>query len=62
METLIEIWVCIYNYNNNKKDTIYNDLTGRFAQKSSRSYQYVMVVYDYDENVVWGEAVKVEEY
>ena len=34
------------------KDTIYGDLTGRFPQKSSLGNQYVMVIYDYNADVV----------
>ena len=40
------------------KDTTYGDLTGRFPCKSTQGNQYVMVVYDYNANVIWGRAIK----
>ena len=34
------------------------DLTGRFPYKSSRGNQYVMIMYHYDPNVIWGIPLK----
>lgn len=34
------------------KNVVYADLTGRFPHKSTRSNQYLLVVYDYDSNVI----------
>jgi hypothetical protein len=37
---------------------IYNDQTGRFPITSSRGNKYIMVVYDYDSNVILTEPLK----
>ena len=34
------------------------DLTGRFPYKSSRGNQYVMIMYHYNPNVIWGIPLK----
>lgn len=36
-----------------RKDTLHGDLTGRFPHKSSRGNQYLLVIYDYDANLIW---------
>ena len=42
----------------NKKYLTAADLTGRFPYQSSRGNNYVMVMYHYDCNVIWGEPLK----
>ena len=37
-----------------EKEVAAADLTGRFPYRSSRGNQYVMVMYHYDSNVIWG--------
>ena len=41
-----------------EKDLTAADLTGRFPYQSSRGNNYVMVMYHYDCNVIWGEPLK----
>lgn len=36
----------------------YSDQTGRFLVQSSRGYQYVMILYDYDSNVILSKPLK----
>ena len=40
------------------KDVTAADLTGRFPYTSSRGNQYVMIMYNYDANVIWGLPLK----
>ena len=40
------------------KETSYADLTGRFPHVSSRSNEYIFVMYDYDSNLIQGEPIK----
>ena len=40
------------------KDLAAADLTGRFPYRSSRGHQYVMVMYHWDTNVIWGHPFK----
>ena len=37
---------------------IYSDQTGRLPYVSSRGYQYIMIMYDYDSNAIMVEALK----
>ena len=41
-----------------EKEVAAADLTGRFPYRSSRGNQYVMVMYHYDSNVIWGVPLK----
>ena len=34
------------------------DLTGRFPYRSNRGHQYVMIMYHWDCNVIWGQPLK----
>jgi hypothetical protein len=36
----------------------YTDLTGRFPKTSSRGYMYILVLYDYDGNIIQAEPIK----
>jgi hypothetical protein len=36
----------------------YTDLTGRFPKTSSRGYKYILVLYDYDGNIIQSEPMK----
>ena len=38
--------------------TTYADLTGRFPHVSSRGNKYIFVMYDFDSNLIQGEAIK----
>ena len=40
---------------------MYSDQTGRFPHTSSRGYQYLMVMYDYDSNAVVVEPLKIKQ-
>ena len=36
----------------------YSDQTGKFPVQSSRGYNYVMILYDYDSNVILSKPLK----
>ena len=40
------------------KDKGYMDLTGRFPHKSSSGNEYILIIYDYDNNAILAEALK----
>ena len=40
---------------------LYSDQTGRFPYISSRGYQYIMVMYDYDTNAIMIELLKTRQ-
>lgn len=42
----------------NEKDLAAGDLTGRFSYRSSRGNQYVMIMYNWDSNLIWGLPLK----
>ena len=52
----LECFVCIENYTT--KSVGYSDQTGRFPYTSSRGNEYVMVLYDYDSNVILAKALR----
>ena len=37
---------------------IFSDKTGRFPVTSSKGNKYIMIMYDYDSNIILGEAMK----
>ena len=39
-------------------NTGFIDLTGRFPYRSSRGYQYLLLIYDYDSNAILVEPIK----
>ena len=41
-----------------EKEVAAADLTGRFPYKSSSGNQYMMIMYHYDPNVIWGLPLK----
>ena len=41
-----------------EKEVAAADLTGRFPYRSSRGHQYVMIMYHWDCNVIWGQPLK----
>ena len=43
------------------KETGYSDLTGRFPFTSSRGYQYLLIMYDYDSNGILAEPTKSKQ-
>lgn len=42
----------------NNSNTGFIDLTGRFPYRSSRGYQYLLLLYDYDSNAILVEPLK----
>jgi hypothetical protein len=40
------------------EEHIYTDLTGGFPKTSSRGYNYILVLYDYDGNSIQAEPMK----
>jgi hypothetical protein len=41
-------------------EKIYTDQTGRFPVISSKGNTYIMVLYEYDGNVILAEPIKIE--
>ena len=56
-----EIFGKMFNINEIGTNKTYADLTGKFPHKSSRGYQYILVMYDYDSNAIIVEALKTRQ-
>ena len=47
-----------HSYLFHAKETGYADLTGRFPYRSTRGYQYFLVIYDYGNNALLAKTLK----
>ncbi len=47
-----------YDLSNKAKRLMYTNQTGKFPKKSSRGYQYIMVLIEIDSNGIFVEAMK----
>ena len=50
--------ICAMLFPFSSKELAYADLTGRFPYRSTRGNQYILVIYDYDSNVILAEPLK----
>ena len=56
-----EFYSQIFHTTSTNMAQAYSDLTGRFPHKSSRGNQYLLVVYDYDQNAIVFEPLKTRQ-
>ena len=54
----MNVYFHLYNF---VKETSYIDLTGTFPHKSSRGNQYLLLLYDFDSNVILVEPLKTRQ-
>ena len=54
-----EAIIKIYNLSNKAQRLMYTNQTGKFPKKSSRRYQYIMVLIKIDRNAILVKAIKI---
>ena len=53
-----EVIIKTYDLSNKAKRLMYTNQTSKFPKKSSRGYQYIMILIEIDSNVMLVEAMK----